>query len=66
MPFTAPHAAFFKLPVYRADSLIENLLRDIVLHICAFVAEQEWHNLKRRQAQGIAVAKAQGKHLRSS
>jgi len=34
-----------------------------VLHILAFQAENEWQTRKSRQAQGIAIAKAEGKLL---
>lgn len=36
---------------------------DLVLQVLAFVAERERENIKQRQAEGIAVAKAKGKHL---
>jgi len=34
-----------------------------LLHILAFQAENEWQKIKSRQAQGIAIAKAEGKQL---
>ena len=37
--------------------------RDILLLVQAFQAENEWQKIKSRQAQGIAVAKANGKKL---
>ncbi|WP_404427038.1 recombinase family protein [Ureibacillus chungkukjangi] len=36
---------------------------DLVLQVLSFVAERERDNIKIRQAEGIAVAKEQGKHL---
>ncbi|WP_265938413.1 recombinase family protein [Bacillus thuringiensis] len=36
---------------------------DLVLQVLAFVSERERENILQRQAEGIAVAKAQGKHL---
>jgi DNA invertase Pin-like site-specific DNA recombinase len=36
---------------------------DLVLQVLAFVSERERENILQRQAEGILVAKAQGKHL---
>lgn len=36
---------------------------ELVLQVLSFVAERERVNIRQRQAEGIAVAKAQGKHL---
>jgi DNA invertase Pin-like site-specific DNA recombinase len=36
---------------------------DLVLQVLAFVSERERDNILQRQAEGILVAKAQGKHL---
>lgn len=36
---------------------------DLVLQVLSFVAERERDNIRARQAEGIAVAKAKGKHL---
>lgn len=36
---------------------------DLVLQVLAFVSERERDNILQRQAEGIKVAKAQGKHL---
>ncbi|WML25662.1 recombinase family protein [Neobacillus sp. OS1-33] len=36
---------------------------DLVLQVLAFVSERERDNILQRQAEGIAVAKVQGKHL---
>lgn len=43
--------------------LLGNLITDLFLTILGYVAEQETEFRKQRQAEGIAVAKAQGKHL---
>ena len=45
------------------ENLTDTFIADIVLQILAYVAETERQNIKQRQAEGIAVAKAQGKHL---
>lgn len=36
---------------------------DLVLQVLSFMAERERENIGKRQAEGIALAKAQGKHL---
>jgi DNA invertase Pin-like site-specific DNA recombinase len=55
------------LPILNTDnpalSLTDKLIRDMTLLSQAFNAEQEWHNIKNNQAQGIAIAKKDGKHL---
>ena len=38
-------------------------LSDIVLQVLSFVAENERVNIRQRQAEGIAAAKARGIHL---
>ena len=43
--------------------LLGNFISDLVLQVLSFVAEQERNNIRKRQAEGIAVAKAQGKEL---
>jgi DNA invertase Pin-like site-specific DNA recombinase len=47
----------------RKDGLTDVLVADLVLQILSYVAEQERSHLRRRQAEGIALAKAKGKHL---
>jgi len=42
------------------DNLLGKFLADIVLQILSYVAETERHNIKKRQAEGIAAAKARG------
>ena len=44
-------------------TLDNRFIADLVLQILSYVAQKERENIKKRQAQGIAVAKAQGKHL---
>lgn len=36
---------------------------DLVLQVLSFVAERERENIRQRQAEGISIAKAKGKHL---
>jgi len=45
------------------SALLDKFIRNILLHTFAYQAESEWHKIKNRQAQGIAVARAEGKHL---
>lgn len=44
-------------------NLIGTFVADIVLQILSFVAQNERENIKKRQAQGIAAAKARGVHM---
>ncbi len=43
--------------------LIRTLISDIVLQLLSYVAQAERESIRQRQAEGIAIAKAQGKHL---
>jgi DNA invertase Pin-like site-specific DNA recombinase len=43
--------------------LIGTLISDIVLQLLSYVAQAERENIRQRQAEGIAIAKAQGRHL---
>ena len=43
--------------------LLGNFISDLILQVLAYVGQQETDFRKQRQAEGIAVAKAQGKHL---
>jgi DNA invertase Pin-like site-specific DNA recombinase len=45
------------------NDLTGTFISDIVLQILSYVAEQEHVNIRQRQSEGIALAKAQGKHL---
>ena len=44
-------------------NLVGKFISDIVLQILSFVAENERENIKKRQAEGIKIAKEKGKHL---
>ena len=48
------------LDTRRGKDLMGTFLSDIVLQILSFVAENERANIRQRQAEGIAVAKARG------
>ena len=48
------------LDTRRGKDLMGTFLSDIVLQVLPFVAENERTNIKQRQAEGIAAAKAQG------
>jgi DNA invertase Pin-like site-specific DNA recombinase len=43
--------------------LLGNFISDLILQVLSFVAEQERTNIRKRQAEGIAIAKAQGREL---
>ena len=45
------------------NSLDGKFIADLVLQILSYTAEKERENIRKRQRQGIEVAKAQGKHL---
>lgn len=44
----------------KPDSLVGRFISDIVLQVLSFVAENERENIKSRQAEGIALARARG------
>lgn len=46
----------------RGSDLTGKFVADIVLQILSYVAANERENIKKRQAEGIAIAKAQGKY----
>lgn len=48
------------LDTRRGKDLLGTFLSDIVLQVLSFVAENERYNIKQRQAEGIAAAKARG------
>ena len=48
------------LDTRRGKDLMGTFLSDIVLQILSFVAENERENIRQRQAEGIAAAKARG------
>ena len=51
------------LDTRRGKDLMGTFLSDIVLQVLSFVAENERDNIRQRQAEGIAAAKARGVHL---
>lgn len=51
------------LDTTKHKDLLGTFISDLILQVLAYVAEQERQNIKQRQGEGIAVAKAQGKHL---
>ena len=51
------------LDTRRGKDLVGTFLSDVVLQVLSFVAENEWENIHRRQAEGIAAAKERGVHL---
>jgi DNA invertase Pin-like site-specific DNA recombinase len=50
------------MPILNSNSneLMDRLISDIVLQLLSYVAEQERTNIKERQKEGIAIAKAKG------
>lgn len=48
------------LDTRNGKDLLGTFIADIVLQILSFVAENERENIKKRQAEGIAAAKARG------
>ena len=48
------------LDTRRGKDLVGTFLSDIVLQVLSFVAENEHTNIRQRQAEGIAAAKAKG------
>lgn len=51
------------LDTSREKNLMGTFIADLVLQILSFVAESERNNIRERQAQGIAAARARGVHL---
>ena len=51
------------LDTQRGKDLVGTFLSDIVLQVLSFVAENERNNIRQRQAEGIAAARARGVHL---
>ena len=48
------------LDTRRNKDLVGTLIADIVLQVLSFVAQKERENIRQRQAEGIAAAKARG------
>lgn len=51
------------LDTRNGKDLVGTFLADIVLQILSFVAQNERENIRKRQSQGIAAAKARGVHF---
>lgn len=51
------------LDTRRGKDLMGTFLSDIVLQVLSFVAENERTNMRQRQAEGIAAAKAKGEYV---
>ena len=51
------------LDTRRDKNLLGTFISDIVLQLLSFVAENERINIRQRQAEGIAAAKAKGVHF---
>lgn len=51
------------LDTRKYKDLLGNFITDLILSVLGYVAAQETEFRKQRQAEGIAIAKAQGKHL---
>lgn len=51
------------LDTRRGKDLVGTFLSDIVLQVLSFVAENELQNIRQRQEEGIAAARARGIHL---
>ena len=53
-------SAFLIITTQNGKDLMGTFIADLVLQILSFVAQSERENIKKRQAQGIAAAKAKG------
>ena len=51
------------LDTTRSKDLLGTFIADLVLQLLSFVAENERMNIRQRQAEGIAAAKARGVHF---
>ena len=51
------------LDTRNGKDLMGTFIADLVLQILSFVAQSERENIKKRQAEGIAAAKARGVHM---
>ena len=51
------------LDMRRGKDLVDTFLSDIVLQVLSSVAENERTNIRQRQSEGIAAAKARGVHF---
>ena len=48
---------------FESDDLMRKFISTLILDILAYVAENELNNIKQRQKEGIAAAKAAGQHF---
>jgi DNA invertase Pin-like site-specific DNA recombinase len=48
------------LDTRQSKDLLGTLITDIILQLLSYVAEQERHNIRQRQREGIAIARSQG------
>lgn len=48
-------------PMPGQEAMID-LINNLLIEVLSYMAEQERLNIRQRQAEGIAIAKAQGKH----
>ena len=51
----------FDLP--EEQSWVIDMVNNILIEVLSSIAEQEYHTIHKRQSEGIAAAKAKGKHL---
>ena len=51
------------LDTRRSKDLLGTFVADLVLQVLSFAAHNERDNIKKRQAEGIAAAKARGVHM---
>lgn len=51
------------LDTWNGKDLMGTFIADLVLQILSFVAQSERENIKKRQTEGIAAARARGVHL---
>ena len=51
------------LDTRREKNLLGTFIADLVLQVLSFVAQSERENIKKRQAEGLAAAKAKGIHM---
>ena len=45
------------------QSWVIDMVNNILIEVLSSIAEQEYHTIHKRQSEGIAAAKAKGKHL---
>lgn len=65
-PNIKAHIVVIDMPLFdtrKYNDSIGSFVADLVLQVVSWVAEEERVKIKTRQAEGIALAKAQDKHL---